>query len=313
MLRHMRMLSITGLSVLLAIVALLASAHAAPHAAAMNVTAKDYEFTPKTITINVGDTVTWTNEGQANHTVTASEGSFDSGNLTPGATFSHTFDKAGTYAYYCKYHGKPDGTGMAGTVVVQEADAAQPTAESAAPAAQPTAESAAPAAQPTAESAAPEAQNSIDVDDQPLTNNTVNVSEVYAAQDGWVVVHLDNNNAPGKVIGHTAVKKGESKDLKIMLDEPVSAGTKVWPMLHIDAGQIGTYEFPGADTPVKDANGQVVMKQITLTGGQTAPPSNAPATLPNTGGDDLPIAPLVTLAALLIGGGMLMWRLRRKV
>lgn len=301
MLKHMRMLAIAGLSALIAIVTLLASAQAAPHAATMNVAAKDFSFEPKALTIAVGDTVTWTNEGQAPHTVTASDNSFDSGNMAPGATFSHTFDKAGTYAYYCKYHGKADGTGMAGTIVVQEAGAAQPTAEAAAP-----------AAQPTAEAAPATAQNSIDVDDQALTNNSVNISEVYAAQDGWMVIHLDENNAPGRVIGHTAVKQGESNDVKVQLSENVPAGTKVWPMLHIDAGTIGTYEFPGPDVPAKDANGQTVMKQITLTGGQSAPARGAPATLPNTGGEDVPYAPIAGLAALLIGSGFLALRARRR-
>jgi LPXTG-motif cell wall-anchored protein len=294
----MRTFAIASLSVLFAIVTLLASAHAAPHAATMNVAAKDFEFDPKTITITVGDTITWTNQGKMPHTVTASDNSFDSGNLASGATFSHTFDKAGTFAYYCKYHGKADGTGMAATVIVQEAGAAQPAA----------------AAQPTAAAAADQAteQNSLEADDQALTNNSVNVKEVYSAQDGWMVIHLDENNAPGKVIGHTAVKKGESTDVKVTLDQPVSAGTKVWPMLHIDAGTSGTYEFPGPDLPAKGADGMVVMKQISLTGGQSAPAKAAPSTLPNTGGDDLPLTPLASLAALLIGSGFLAKRARRR-
>jgi LPXTG-motif cell wall-anchored protein len=117
------------------------------------------------------------------------------------------------------------------------------------------------------------------------------------------VAHLDENGAPGKVLGHTAVKAGESKDVKIMLSEDVPAGGKLWPMLHVDAGTIGTYEFPGADVPVKDAAGNIVMKQITVTA--------APAGLPRTGGEDNSLALIFSALALLIAGALLTLRMRR--
>ena len=64
------------------------------------------------------------------------------------------------------------------------------------------------------------------------------------------MAHVDEGGKPGKVIGNTAVKKGESNNVVIKLSEDVPAGGKLWPMLHIDAGAIGTYEFPGPDAPV---------------------------------------------------------------
>jgi hypothetical protein len=64
----------------------------------------------------VGGTVTWSNDGQSAHTVTANSGSFDSGNLDPGQSFSHTFTQPGTFAYYCQYHRS---LGQKGTVTVQ--------------------------------------------------------------------------------------------------------------------------------------------------------------------------------------------------
>lgn len=80
-------------------------------------------YSPNPITINVGDTVTWTNDDSELHTVTSgtnatSDGKFDSSPdydplMLPGATFSHTFTEAGEYPYYCALH--PD---MAGTVIV---------------------------------------------------------------------------------------------------------------------------------------------------------------------------------------------------
>jgi plastocyanin len=89
-----------------------------PGAAAKSasVTIKDFEFTPATVTIAVGGTVTWTNNGPSTHTVTADDGSFDSGNLSQGKTFSHTFQTAGTFTYHCSIH-----PFMTATVIVQQA------------------------------------------------------------------------------------------------------------------------------------------------------------------------------------------------
>ena len=84
-----------------------------------SVTIKDFEFTPATITISVGGTVTWTNDGPSTHTATADDGSFDSGNLAQGKTFSHTFQSAGTFAYHCTPH-----PFMKATVIVQSGSTA---------------------------------------------------------------------------------------------------------------------------------------------------------------------------------------------
>ncbi|WP_163511626.1 cupredoxin domain-containing protein [Fodinicola acaciae] len=67
---------------------------------------KNYAFSPTSLTVAEGDTVTWTNLDTAPHTVTVTSGpvTFDSGNLQKGQSFSYTFGKAGTYAYYCAVH-----------------------------------------------------------------------------------------------------------------------------------------------------------------------------------------------------------------
>jgi LPXTG-motif cell wall-anchored protein len=54
--------------------------------------------------VSVGQTVSWSNAGQEDHTVTADDSSFDSGTLHPGAGFSHTFTTAGAFAYHCEFH-----------------------------------------------------------------------------------------------------------------------------------------------------------------------------------------------------------------
>jgi plastocyanin len=78
-----------------------------------------FQFQPASITVQVGDTVTWTNSDSTAHTVTSTTGApeaFDSGNLTQGDTFSFAFMQAGTYPYRCEIH-----TSMTGEVVVQAA------------------------------------------------------------------------------------------------------------------------------------------------------------------------------------------------
>jgi plastocyanin len=75
-------------------------------------------FTPAQLTVKVGTTVVWTSEDNVPHTVTADDGSFDSGNLKKGDSFKFTFTKAGKFPYYCAYHGTAGGGGMSGTITV---------------------------------------------------------------------------------------------------------------------------------------------------------------------------------------------------
>src|SRR5687767_3043380 len=59
-------------------------------------------FQPKNAVVNVGDTVTWSNPGPAPHTATSViPGAFNSGFMTPGQTFSHTFPQGGVFDYFC--------------------------------------------------------------------------------------------------------------------------------------------------------------------------------------------------------------------
>ncbi len=83
----------------------------------------DMAFAPATLTIAVGDTVTWTNSDSMPHTATSEGDAFDSGNLDEGQAFSFTFTEPGTYEYRCEYHSE-----MTGTIVVKaegEAPASQ--------------------------------------------------------------------------------------------------------------------------------------------------------------------------------------------
>jgi plastocyanin len=89
-------------------------------AASQQINVENSAFNPKQLTIKTGTTVVWTNKDVTVHTVTADDNSFDSGNLNQGNTFQFTFTKPGTYLYYCKLHGGPNGKGMSGTIVVSD-------------------------------------------------------------------------------------------------------------------------------------------------------------------------------------------------
>jgi plastocyanin len=78
---------------------------AAAGATVTDVTIANFRFSPNPVTISVGDTLQWTNQDGTTHTVTSDDGqSFDSGPRQPGATFTHTFDQARTFAYHCNIH-----------------------------------------------------------------------------------------------------------------------------------------------------------------------------------------------------------------
>jgi plastocyanin len=73
-----------------------------------------YVFAPKKVTITRGTKVTWVNTSDAPHTVTFKTGGTYDKMLAQSASLSHTFNKAGTYKYFCKYH-----AGMVATIVVK--------------------------------------------------------------------------------------------------------------------------------------------------------------------------------------------------
>jgi plastocyanin len=80
--------------------------------AAVNI--QNEAFSPGTLTVAAGTTVTWTNNDAVVHTVTSDTGLFDSGQMSKGSHFSHTFSDKGTFQYHCTIH-----TNMHGTIIVQ--------------------------------------------------------------------------------------------------------------------------------------------------------------------------------------------------
>ncbi len=69
----------------------------------------DTYFSPASLTVAKGATVTWVNKGAVTHTSTSgadgvADGNWASGNMAPGDSFQHTFDAAGSFHYFCQYH-----------------------------------------------------------------------------------------------------------------------------------------------------------------------------------------------------------------
>jgi plastocyanin len=100
---------------LLATLLLLAGALSPARAANVDVTISGFTFSPSTVTIHPGDTVTWHNPTSSFHTVSTDDGSFGSGDPAGNWTYSHTFNSEGSFPYFCELHRS---LGMVGLVVV---------------------------------------------------------------------------------------------------------------------------------------------------------------------------------------------------
>ena len=166
----------------------------------------------------------------------------------------------------------------------------------------------------TATAAYAQVTPSVTVSDQAIENGMVTVDQVVSDGQGWIVIHAQQDGAPGPVIGHAAVQDGENNDVSVEIDV-ANATETLYAMLHTDAGEMGTYEFPGVDTPVQ-VEGQVVVQPFAVPGGMeaqaTATPEAQPETLPQTGGTTTPwtAALLVVGGALAAVGGILLLRAR---
>ena len=85
-------------------------------AASTNVVASGISFSPRSVTINAGDSVTWTGLEPGFHNAETDNDPFCGPPLASLTTCTHTFNQAGTFNYYCRTH---RGSGMVGTVIVQ--------------------------------------------------------------------------------------------------------------------------------------------------------------------------------------------------
>jgi predicted lipoprotein with Yx(FWY)xxD motif len=101
--------------------------------------------------------------------------------------------------------------------------------------------------------------NSVEVGNQELGDEgTVTVAEIVSASPGWIVIHAQADGSPGPILGATQVSVGVNSDVVVEIDTSGSTQT-LYAMLHVDAGNLGEFEFPGGDdVPARDAEGNVV-------------------------------------------------------
>lgn len=112
--------------------------------------------------------------------------------------------------------------------------------------------------------------SAVGVEVQPLSaENTIRVPLVITVQGGWIVVRADEDGSPGAPIGYAAVGPGLNVDVPVTLD-PAAATHTVYAVLHVDAGQPGVFEYPGADEPVAGAGGGLIAPSFALTNVQVA-------------------------------------------
>ncbi|GAB4560103.1 MAG: hypothetical protein Kow0047_06470 [Anaerolineae bacterium] len=100
------------------------------------------------------------------------------------------------------------------------------------------------------------------VSDQTVADGQVVVDRVVSFEPGWIVIHAAAEGRPGPVIGWAAVQPGENLDVAVQADQAGVTDT-LFAMLHVDRGTLGTYEFPGADGPVRVGE-QVVVKPFSV-------------------------------------------------
>ncbi len=112
------------------------------------------------------------------------------------------------------------------------------------------------------------------------------------------------------MVGHSAIAPGENRDVAVTIDAAGATPT-LFAMLHVDRGELDTYEFPGDDGPVT-LGGQVVTPAFQVTNLEETASESPVEMLPQSGGAPSPW-PLVLLAAglLVLAGGLSLSLARR--
>lgn len=85
-----------------------------PPTGANAVSIQNYAFSPSTLTVKAGTTVTWTNSDSVSHNIVSDSGVFESPSIANGQTYSYTFNTPGTFSYHCGIH-----PSMKASIIVQ--------------------------------------------------------------------------------------------------------------------------------------------------------------------------------------------------
>lgn len=122
---------------------------------------------------------------------------------------------------------------------------------------------------PDSDTDMPFGENAISVSDQTLTSDIkVTIDSVNSDGPGWVVIHEDDNGAPGAVIGQAKVDGGPTSNVEVQLTRAAVDKETLHAMLHADAPADGNYTFDGQngeDPPATDKNNEVVVKSFVVT------------------------------------------------
>ena len=102
--RRLAIVALLSLAVAGPFPAIPAGAEERPEPRRHTVTIDATSYSPKTLTVHVGDTIVWINKDLFPHTVTAKSGRFDSGDIAAGKSWTHTVKAEGLFAYFCTYH-----------------------------------------------------------------------------------------------------------------------------------------------------------------------------------------------------------------
>ena len=142
---------------------------------------------------------------------------------------------------------------------------------------------------------------SITVEDQAISaDKVITIQQVVSPNLGWVVVQADNNGQPGDVLGYWAVRSGVNQNVPVTIDTSMATQT-LYVTLYNDLGRKGTFEVPGADTPV-EVNGNPVMQSFQVTGGLPTPEATQSAEASVTVEDQAVSNGAVTIAQVISPG-----------
>ena len=113
---------------------------------------------------------------------------------------------------------------------------------------------------------------SITADAQDSDGTSVTVASVTLPAPGFVAVHADNDGAPGAILGNSELlPAGESTDVVVSFDEPLTDNQTAFPMAHVDVNDNGVYEFNGSDVtidqPATTEDGMIAVIPVELTVG----------------------------------------------
>jgi hypothetical protein len=118
----------------------------------------------------------------------------------------------------------------------------------------------------------PTAPSALTAETQESDGTTIVVASVTLPAPGFIAVHGDDAGSPGPVVGHSdLLPAGESTDVTVTLDEPLTESGTLWPMVHIDINDNGEYEFfppdETIDGPGVDDAGDVAVIPVEVTVG----------------------------------------------